>query len=138
MCDFSLQAIKSRAAAVGDKLVTRNFGSGTGGFADVNDLATAVCVLPGTEIAFADKIKIKEPAFFFQLSPTESKYSVAIFRQIKKDIPHTHHDALETPDGKVTLLTLLPEGQEATVLQLPAAPKTDAEREDQRRVETVS
>ena len=31
-----------------------------------------------------------------------------------------HHDALEFPDGKVVLLTFLVEGQQATVLQLPA------------------
>jgi hypothetical protein len=137
MCDFSLSAVKSRAAAVGDKLITKNFGLGTSGFADVNDLDVAVCVLPGTEIAFAKKMQRRLPRFFFSPFAEESKYSVAIFRQVKKHIPHTHHDALETPDGEVTLLTLLPVGQEATVLQLPATPKTDAEREDQRRVETI-
>jgi transposase len=31
-----------------------------------------------------------------------------------------HHDALELPGGKCVLLTALKEGQEATVLQLPA------------------
>jgi hypothetical protein len=31
-----------------------------------------------------------------------------------------HHDALEFPDGQMVLLTCLVEGQEATVLQLPA------------------
>ena len=31
--------------------------------------------------------------------------------------------------------TLLDVGQSATVLQLPAAPKTEAEREEQRRAE---
>jgi hypothetical protein len=35
-----------------------------------------------------------------------------------------HHDALEFPDGRIVLLTLLREGQQATVLQLPAQPKT--------------
>ena len=34
-----------------------------------------------------------------------------------------HHDALEFPDGQIVLLTFLKEGQQATVLQLPAAPK---------------
>ena len=40
-----------------------------------------------------------------------------------------HHDALEFPDGQVVLLTVLDEGQQATVLQLPAEPKTAAEAE---------
>jgi hypothetical protein len=48
-----------------------------------------------------------------------------------------HHDALEFPDGAHVLLTDLREGQEATVLQLPAQPKAPAEEEAQRRVTYV-
>ena len=33
MCDYSLQSVLSRPAKVGDKLTTRNFGTGTRGFA---------------------------------------------------------------------------------------------------------
>src|SRR5215831_18686720 len=33
MCDFSLHHVKSRPAKVGDKLTTRNFNTGTRGFA---------------------------------------------------------------------------------------------------------
>ena len=33
MCDYSLHHVKSRPAKVGDKLTTRNFGTGTRGFA---------------------------------------------------------------------------------------------------------
>ena len=39
---------------------------------------------------------------------------------------HTHHDALEFPDGQVVLLTRLCEGQRATVLQLPATARPEA------------
>ncbi len=53
MCDYSLHHVKSRPAKVGDKLTTRNFGTGTRGFAAPEDVTTAVCVLPGTELAFA-------------------------------------------------------------------------------------
>ena len=45
-----------------------------------------------------------------------------------------HHDALEFPDGQTVLLTDLLEGQEATVLQLPAQPATAAEVKAQERV----
>ena len=48
-----------------------------------------------------------------------------------------HHDALEFPDGQVVLLTFLTEGQQATVLQLPAEPKTAVEAEAQRRTAYV-
>ena len=48
-----------------------------------------------------------------------------------------HHDALEFPDGTCVLLTSLVEGQEATVLQLPAQPKTPAEEAAQKRVASI-
>jgi len=38
--------------------------------------------------------------------------------------PCAHHDAVEFPDGHIVLLTRLAEGQQATVLQLPADPAT--------------
>jgi hypothetical protein len=60
--------------------------------------------------------------------------SLAIFRQVRKDQPRAHHDALEFPDGRVVLVTMLCEGQEATVLQLPAQPTTAAEAKAQERV----
>jgi hypothetical protein len=60
-------------------------------------------------------------------------HQTAIFRQVNKTVSYTHHDALELPNGKIVLLTRLAEGQVATVLQLPAAPKTSAEVEEQRR-----
>ena len=44
-----------------------------------------------------------------------------------------HHDALELPDGQTLLLTFLCEGQEATVLQLPAKPASEAEAKAQQR-----
>ena len=56
MCDYSLQNVKSRPAKVGDKLTTRNFGTGTVGFAASEDASVAVCVLPGTELCFAGEV----------------------------------------------------------------------------------
>jgi hypothetical protein len=43
----------------------------------------------------------------------------------------------EFRDGRCVLLTSLVEGQEATVLQLPAQPKTPAEEAAQKRVAYV-
>src|SRR5262245_28277762 len=64
MCDYSVQNVKSRPASVGDKLTTRNFGTGTRGFAAPEDPTTAVCVLPGTELAFlqGDRLHFPRPA----------------------------------------------------------------------------
>jgi hypothetical protein len=44
------------SAKVGDKLVTRDFDTGTRGFAASDDPGLAVCVLPGTELAFAGDV----------------------------------------------------------------------------------
>jgi hypothetical protein len=133
MCDYSLQSMMSRPAKVGDKLTTRNFGTGTRGFAAPEDLTVAVCVLPGTELAFSKKVECA-PAGFFGLKQRTINHTTAIFRQVRKDQPMVHHDGLEFPDGQMVLLTELCEGQEATVLQLPAQPQTPADAEAQKRV----
>ena len=136
MCDFSLQHAKSRPAVVADKLVSHNFGRGTVGFKPATDEigdATAVCILPGTELAFDAPLKLRQ----FETRDLSGKFTTAIFRQRDKDRPHVHHDVLELPSGEQILLTLIEEGQTATVLQLPAAPKNEAEAEEQRRAAFV-
>jgi hypothetical protein len=133
MCDYSLQSIKSRPARVGDKLTTRNFNTGTRGFAAPEDASTAVCVLSGTELAFAKAVRCS-PRGLFAWKVNMVAHTTAIFRQINKDNPRTHHDALEFPDGQTVLLTDVFEDQEATVLQLPAQPATATEAQAQERV----
>ncbi len=116
MCDYSLHNVKSRPAQVGDKLTTRNFGTGTRGFAAPEDASVAVCLLPGTELSFVEEVA------GVRLWPWSkiAKHKTAIFRQVNQNNPRTHHDALEFPDGQIVLLTFLHEGLQATVLQLPA------------------
>ena len=137
MCDYSLHSIKSRPAKVGDKLTTRDFGTGTLGFAAAEDPTVAVCVLPGTELAFVHEVK-RLPARLRPWHDNVIKQKTAIFRQINKDRVVAHHDALEFPDGQIVLLTCLSEGQQATVLQLPAEPKTAVEAQSQRRVAYIA
>ena len=134
MCDYSLRYVASRPAKVGDKLVTTQFtNSITRGFAAVGEQSVAVCLLPGTEVAFEKEVEWKPSGFgLFRKTQTVSE-KVARFRQIHLDQPNTHHDALEFPSGDIVLLTTLYEGQHATVLQLPAQPKTPAERAAQTR-----
>ena len=136
MCDYSLHSITSRPAKVGDKLTTRDFGTGTVGFAASEDATVAVCVLPGTELAFAQEVR-RLPTRLWVWQARVMKHTTAIFRQINKEKMAAHHDALEFPDGQVVLLTFLSEGQHATVLQLPAVPKTAVEAEAQRRTAYV-
>ena len=136
MCDYSLQNVRSRPAKVGDKLTTHDFGTGTRGFAAPEDCKMAVCVLPGTELAFADDVACL-PTGLFRSNAKIANHRTAIFRQINKDKMVAHHDALEFPDGRTVLLTLLCDGQAATVLQLPAKPATAAEADAQKRVARV-
>jgi hypothetical protein len=131
MCDYSLHNVKTRPAKVGDKLTTHYFNTGTRGFAAPEDANVAVCVLPGTELAFATKVTC-QPRGFFGWKGETINHTTAVFRQINKDNPHTHHDALEFPNGEMVLLTRLDEGQKATVLQLPAQPATVTEVQAQK------
>ena len=136
MCDYSLHSIKSRPAKIGDKLTTSDFGTGTRGFAAAEEPSVAVCVLPGTELAFAHQVE-RLPVRLWPRHDAAIRHKTAIFRQINKDRVAAHHDALEFPDGEIVLLTLLAEGQQASVLQLPAEPKTAAEAESQTRTAYV-
>jgi ABC transporter substrate binding protein len=119
MCDYSLHSIKSRPARVSDKLRTRDFRTGTRGFAASEDANVAVCVRPGTELSFAREVMC-QPIGMLGWRDRVIEHKTAIFRQVNKDRVAAHHDALEFPDGQIVLLTCVREGQEATVLQLPA------------------
>jgi hypothetical protein len=122
MCDYSLQLVASRPAKIGEKLVSTRFpSSATRGFASVEDRNVAVCLLPGTELAFEKEVQ-SESRFVFR-SRVQLAHKVARFRQVNINQANVHHDALEFPDGRTVLLTELCEGQRATVLQLPASPR---------------
>jgi hypothetical protein len=119
MCDYSLESVASRPAKVGDKLVSSLFSkSGTRGFAAVGEPEVAVCLLPGTELAFDKGVEFEGRIAFF--STRKLNQTVARFRHINENTPRVHHDALEFADGRIVLLTQLSQGQVAHVLQLPA------------------
>jgi hypothetical protein len=99
-------------------LTTLKFYSGTTGFSAPEEKSVAVCLLPGTELSFANEVR---RSGLWPWNKNITNHKTAIFRQINQDDPRTHHDALEFPDGRIVLLTFLKEGQQATVLQLPAA-----------------
>jgi hypothetical protein len=132
MCDYSLDLVASRPAKVGDELVTTKFqNSMTRGFAAIGEPNVAVCLLPGTEVAFQKEVKYER---FFTLFPNvKLGKKVARFRQINTGKPSVHHDALEFPDGETVLLTRLCEDQHATVLQLPASPRPVNAADGQKR-----
>ena len=90
----------------------------------------AVCLLPGTELSFVEAVA------GIRLWPWSKtvKHKTAIFRQVNQHKPQTHHDALEFPDGQIVLLTFMPEGLQATVLQLPATAINAPARRRARRM----
>jgi hypothetical protein len=138
MCDYSLHLVASRPAKVGDKLITTKFNNSiTRGFAAVEEPTVAVCLLPGTEVAFEREVECEHVFKVFRSQKLISE-KVARFRQINMEEKNAHHDALEFPDGQVVLLTGLCEGQHATVLQLPASPRATNEAEQQKRGSLVT
>jgi len=124
MCDYSLHSVTSRPAKVGDKLVTTRFESLTRGFAAIGEPNVAVCLLPGTELAFEKRVE-RDHGYGRLPSMQVGKlgHQVARFRKVNEGCPNAHHDALEFPDGQIVLVTRLCEGQNATVLQLPPSPR---------------
>jgi hypothetical protein len=116
MCDYSLHAVASRPAKVGETLVTTGFyGTSTRGFAAKEEPGVAVCLLPGTELAFEHEIKYNRNWLFTR----STGFCVARFCTLQPRAPEQHHDALSLPDGSTVLVNVLSEGQYARVLQLP-------------------
>jgi hypothetical protein len=104
MCDYSLDFVASRPAKVGDKLISTSFDNSlTRGFAAVGEPNVAVCVLPGTEIAFEQEVEYRHA-----LLPNQKVAErLARFRQVNVEQASVHHDALEFPNGKTILLARL-------------------------------
>jgi hypothetical protein len=123
---------------VGDKLVTTTFANSiTRGFAAMEEPTVAVCLLPGTELAFENEVEYAAPLGSF-LPNRKVREKVARFRKVNHDQPHVNHDALEFPSGQIVLLTRLCGGQRATVLQLPASPRATNETAEQKRGSLVA
>jgi len=122
MCDYSLHCVASRPAVSAETLMVTNFhGTSTRGFASPAQPAVAVCLRPGTEIAFEQEA-CKEGGLFRKSLGDR----VARFRQVDLDNPTVHHDALEFPDGTIVKVNDLVVGQRARILQLPAETKAEA------------
>jgi hypothetical protein len=111
MCDYSLHAVHTRPAQVGETLITTTFrGTSTRGFASEREPEVAVCMLPGTELAFAENVKYDKRWIWTR----QINFRVGKFGATDRDIPDRHHDTIEFPDGSRVLVTLLCEGQRAS------------------------
>jgi hypothetical protein len=126
MCDYSLHAIASRPAKAGEMLVSTRFsGTLTRGFAAESQRQVAVCLMPGTELAFNEDVKYERNWIW----PASAS---ALLGSASPSPRYEHGDALEFPDGKMVLLTALVPGQRARVIQLPQVgkPKSEAYPEE--------
>ena len=102
MCDYSMHAVASRPAQVGETLVTTTFrGTSTRGFASESDPGVAVCMLPGTELAFEEEVKYDNRWIWTRTINSR----VGKFGKIDPHIHDRHHDAIEFPDGSFVLVT---------------------------------
>jgi hypothetical protein len=153
MCDYSLKHMVSRPAKVGEKLMATQFSNSiTRGFSAPGEPNVAVCVLPGTELSFAEEVRANAANPVEAIVngvkkiigvPPRPSYRTATFVQVNKDKACLHHDALRFPDGSIVLLTNLDPGQAATVLTLPADPATlqgkerEEAKEEQRQADYV-
>lgn len=110
MCDYSIAAKNKISATKGQKLETSKFNlhSSTGFALQGGDGETAVCLLPGTELAFTRDI-----------IGDANHGRVARFRRLYPEKTHAYHDHLEFANGKVIPIGILPVGLEAEVVQLP-------------------
>jgi hypothetical protein len=100
MCDYSLHNVKSRPAKIGDKLTTRDFGTGTRGFSASEDANVVVCVRPGTELSFAEEVTASAAGLAGWWRKVIN-HKTAIFRQVNTERVVGHYDALEFPDGRI-------------------------------------
>jgi hypothetical protein len=141
MCDYSLHAVSTRPAKIGDRLISADFTNCfTRGFAAVGAPDVAVCLKPGTELAFERDVEVDHG--FGRLLPSlgfgRLAERVARFRKINEEQAEAHHDALEFPSGRIVLVTRLCAGQTATVLQMPVESQPAHDERDAERAATFS
>jgi hypothetical protein len=120
MCDYSLEHLASRPAKVGDKLVSTKFtNSITRGFTAIGEPNVAVCLMPGTELAFEQDVTCVHALGL--LPSRRIAERVARFREVNKQNPHDHHDALEFPSGQIVLVTRLCSCRSTSTRKRPAS-----------------
>src|SRR5258708_25713919 len=102
MCDYSLHAVASRPAKVGETLITTTFPrTSTRGFAAEGEPGVAVCLLPRTELAFEQDVKYDQGCIWTRTA----SFRFAKVGVVEPNGPHRHHDALYLPDWSNLLVT---------------------------------
>jgi hypothetical protein len=136
MCDYSLHLVASWPAKVGDKLVAMDFvKSITGGFAAVGEPDVAVCLLPGTELAFEENVQYQRAFSLFGRACVDHK--VARFPAGQHARSACPPRRARFPDGQIVMVTRRVAGQRATVLQLPASTRDHGGAKESEQVDSA-
>jgi hypothetical protein len=83
MCDYSLHAVATRPAEVAETLVSTKFHATTRGFASPNDRRGAVCLRPGTEVAFEKDAQTDRMVFRKRLALDWLGFAKSIRKNLK-------------------------------------------------------
>jgi hypothetical protein len=87
MCDYSLHAVASRPAKAGETLVTTSFyGTFTRGFAVKEEPGIAVCLLPGTELAFEHDVRYSRYSarYIPNVQPRAQAFALPVFARLNR------------------------------------------------------
>jgi hypothetical protein len=119
MCQWSEEIELQTRPAREEALVTTHFGLGLIGLAD--EEGNAVCVAPGTELAFDGDLEWASGTKVYGRG-----YRLARLRHDPTEAESRYRDKLVLADGREVYVNALAPGQRCVVLQLPVGSKTVA------------
>ena len=107
MCDYSLEAYRSRPARIGEKYETHRFQSYSVGFIAPGDTSTAVCMAYDTKLRLEDVPK-----------PVQKTYGVSADENVTFTRLESgpHHDGVRFANGAEVTLQVLGPGVKGFVL----------------------
>jgi hypothetical protein len=114
MCDYSLEAYRSRPAREGEQYVTHRFSSGTVGFIAPGDATTAVCM------AYDTKLMLEDIPESTRTTLGIAANEVVTFARLDSDF---FQDGVRFANGAQILLQRLGPGVKASVVDALVAPQ---------------
>ncbi len=120
MCDYSLEAYRSRPARQGEHYTTHRFPSGTIGFITPGDSVTAICMAYDTKLTLEDIPQTVQHALGVQAREP------VIFSRLENNL---FQDAVRFENGAQVSLQRLGQGVEARVEDALLTPHLHRERE---------
>jgi hypothetical protein len=147
MCDYSLEMIKSRAAADNEDIVIKQFNTGSKGFVDPVDADCAVCVKSGAELTIflPDRdynVVVLGDNPVGETTHLSGELSV-VFHTLPKPAFSMYHDGVILPDGRWMSMQALPTGTRAVItkalpIELTEAAKGEVAFKEEDRIADVA